>query len=202
MKKLLVLMLVASLTALANGMLLDISVNGLPTDGHPGTIIGGAPAPDPPFDTGIVLGLPDLPSGYVMLDITSPTGWLGDADNGYVGLVCDPAKGSIVGGVAHPAPGGPAPDLTAVLGDDLSGVFGNPGVYGQIMCMALAGGPGVFFDDIVFHCEGPGDVVIQLIFTPDGATLTLCDQVIIHQIPEPATIMLLSLGGLLLRKRK
>ena len=44
-------------------------------------------------------------------------------------------------------------------------------------------------------------MVIEL-YTTDFGTSELVDAVVIHQIPEPATIALLGLGGLLLRRRK
>ena len=51
-----------------------------------------------------------------------------------------------------------------------------------------------------FHCDGDGDVTINL-YDPTGATVI--DTILIHQpIPEPMTIALLGLGGLLLRRRK
>jgi hypothetical protein len=50
------------------------------------------------------------------------------------------------------------------------------------------------------HCEGPSwDNVVMLW---DGSTGDLLDTIIIHQVPEPATIALLGLGGLFLRRRK
>ena len=91
-------------------------------------------------------------------------------------------------------------------------------------------------DDLEFHCEGAGDVYIDLIagsniITWDfeiGATYTyvastytlyyynitgytsnafitegtLIDSILVSQIPEPATLALLGLGGLFLRRRK
>jgi hypothetical protein len=178
MKKLLVLIVIASLTTLANGMLLQISAGGDPD----------------PVDSTIIL---QEQSGYISLDIWSPDGWLSDADNLYFGLVVSPAMGTITGGVMHIPP---APDGAMMIGDDLSEFFGNPGIYGQLMCYTVGGGPGIFVDGIEFHCEGAGDAVISLI-TTDFTTYTVHDTLTIHQIPEPATIVLLSLGGLLLRKK-
>jgi len=54
--------------------------------------------------------------------------------------------------------------------------------------------------DLEFHCEGLGDVFIDLI---DGNTGDILGTLLIHQIPEPATIAMLGLGGLaILRRRK
>jgi len=60
---------------------------------------------------------------------------------------------------------------------------------------------GTLVDLIDFHCTGEGDVIL-LLFDPD--TLEMYDTQVIHQvpIPEPMTVVLLGLGGLLLRRRK
>lgn len=50
-----------------------------------------------------------------------------------------------------------------------------------------------------FHCDTEGTLVIVL---EDAGTGNQLDSIIVHQIPEPMTIALLGLGGLLLRRRK
>jgi hypothetical protein len=55
----------------------------------------------------------------------------------------------------------------------------------------------VFLIDL--HCEGSGDVYIYIY---DGGDFSVIDSAVIHQTPEPMTIALLGLGGLLLRRRK
>ena len=59
---------------------------------------------------------------------------------------------------------------------------------------------GTVIDQILVHCEAPDiDMFLELVASRDG----LLDSQIIHQLPEPATIALLGLGGLaLLRRRK
>lgn len=155
-----------------------------------------------PTDSTITL---TYPSGTAELDIHSPNGWGSDAtDNVYFGLCFTDATaglGTISGGVYHLPP---APDLSKVLGAGNDEFFpGSGGIYGQFMCMTVPGTSGIFVDGILFHCEAAGDAVVQLWTTNDDwETVQMQDQVIIHQIvPEPATMVLLSLGGLLFRKR-
>jgi hypothetical protein len=191
MKKLLVLMLVASLCALANGVQMTLQIS-----------VGNNPEPE---DSTIFL----MPSESLALDIWSPNGWQNNGDNVYFGLVFADetiCPATISGGVYHV---GPAPDLSKPLGAGNDQFFpGSGGIYGQFMCMTVPGTAGIFVDYAVLHCEGPGgipphDTVIQLWTTADDwESVQMQDQVIIHCIPEPATIALLSLGGLLLRKRK
>lgn len=57
---------------------------------------------------------------------------------------------------------------------------------------------GTLTDGIVFHCEGPGDVIVTIA----SDLFEVYDRLVIHQIPEPMTLGLLGLGGLFLRRRK
>jgi hypothetical protein len=75
--------------------------------------------------------------------------------------------------------------------------FGEPiGTYPTIAANTT------LFDGIVFHCLGVGDVTIELyqVSVSTGSSV-LRDSVVIHQIPEPMTLGLLGLGGLLLRRK-
>jgi len=178
MKKMLILMLVLGAVPVASAMQLQIGVDGVL----------------PPSNRTITLA----PSGTASLSIYSPDGYQqGDLDV-YFGLVCAPATGTLTGGTVHIPP---APDGTLMLYDDLSPFFGNPGVYGQLFSYAVNGTIGTYIDGITFHCEGGTNAVLQLWTTFDFETYNLADQTTITQIPEPATMVLLGLGGLLLRKR-
>jgi hypothetical protein len=57
---------------------------------------------------------------------------------------------------------------------------------------------GKVVDGLILHCEAIGDVTLTLFNT----SLEVLDSQVIHQVPEPMTLALLGLGGLLLRRRK
>ena len=81
---------------------------------------------------------------------------------------------------------------------NLAGRYQDYDYYG--VTIADSGGalvPGTGFE-VDFHCDGPGDVLVELLAFSDYA---LIDSLVIHQ-PEPMTIALLGLGGLFLRRRK
>jgi len=186
MKKMLILMLVLGVVPVASAAVMTLQIS-----------VGGV---NEPPDSTINL----LPSQSVELDVWTPNGWQSDeTDNVYFGLVLtDQTAGlaTITGGVAHIPP---APDLSWMLNPGQYDPFfpGQGGVYGQIMSSTGVAGTGVYFDQILFHCEGPGDAVLQLWSSMEEGVFVLQDTVIIHQVPEPATMVLLSLGGLLFRKR-
>lgn len=182
MKKVLALVLVLALATAANaGMLLHISVNG---------------NPDPQDSEYLV-----LPSETAMLDIHANPGFGGIIeDMKFYVLVVDPANATISGGVVLPA----APKDSFVLDDAIgNGFWPGPenGVCGFIGDWDLGvKDPGVYVDEIIFHCESIVDALVQLWTSPDGSQWTMEDSVLIHQ-PEPMTIALLGLGGLFLRRR-
>lgn len=195
MRKLLILIVVLGMASMASATL-QISVNGS----------------QEPVDSEIIFDIGDVPSGILTLDI-----WT-DADVGvfetvtWALIVTDSSEGTITGGIGvapwnYPIWAGDAVDNAAIVldppytgkaGTYLSGMSGNP-LTGDTM-----------YDEFLFHCEGEGDAVVELwtlvnsVPLPDEAYVltTLLDTVTIHQIPEPMTMALLGLGGLLLRRRK
>jgi hypothetical protein len=81
----------------------------------------------------------------------------------------------------------------------------NLGFFGQGVA------DGIAIDHILFHCDGIGDVTITIRdYVKAGAGSqdaggNITDfgaPVVIDQVPEPMTVALLGLGGLLLRRRK
>jgi len=82
---------------------------------------------------------------------------------------------------------------------DFENGLGNVDTWDAVLSSANAeafNGIGVL-DSKLFHCLGLGDVEIVLM----NASAVVIDSFIIHQVPEPVTIALLGLGGLLLRRR-
>jgi len=142
------------------------------------------------------------PGGTAVLNIHSIASYDGMEDI-YWALVCDTAAGTITGGTPTAA----APSDSSWLGDDaqLNGLVTAPedGSWGYIGSIAgTPADPGVYIDDISFVCESDSqDAILNLYTTVDFETFTLADTAVIHQVPEPMTMALLGLGGLLLRKR-
>ncbi|MHC4570847.1 MAG: PEP-CTERM sorting domain-containing protein [Planctomycetota bacterium] len=192
MKKFLIFILVIGLASLAVASpdTLQISVHTDPPGGETWD-------PDNPQDSEIWL----LPSETLFLDVYTTAEIYSEGGlEGYWLLGVSSTMGSISGGFVAPPWGGEP--VTIFDGGDPYLPPGETGVFGSIGTF-LAQGSGItgrIYDGITFTCEGQGDAVVNL-YTTDFATPTLIDSVIIHQVPEPMTIMLLGLGGLLLRRR-
>lgn len=194
MKKILALMLILGMASAANAVL-SLTVDGVP-----------APAQIElqPSDW-IVIGLDVAPGfilGEVTIQLSNEQGSLDPAN-----MVFNPDYINVfIPGVYTgwapwdfqwlPVPGAPVTPTHIELG---GGNFSG----------ATAGDSWVM-QDLMFHCEEPTDVIIDLIVSsPNGletdagvlAAGTILDSIYVIQ-PEPTTIALLSLGGLLLRRRR
>ncbi len=186
MKKLLVLMLVLGLASVANAATLKISVD------------GEVDVPDSTINV--------FASDYLDLDIHSSGYASVEEDGTFVALVVDNGYGTITGGVVMIPP---APSMSAMYGQSALADYypglepGEDGPWGIIAGPpGEVTGPGIYFDEFLFHCEAEGDAVVRLIGTVDFASYVVYDTLTIHQVPEPASMLLLGLGGLLLRRRK
>jgi len=177
MKKFLILMMVLGIASQANAML-QISVNG----------------DKEPLDSEYTVM---APSGYLVLDVWTMTAITPGVGEGYWALVANVAGASISGGIVIAAKPTAEPGVViyddAVTVGEILGLGNQNGVWGGIGLTGLgtyAAGDTIY-DEIVFHCEAPGDVTINL-YRLDSPTWSVIeppeDSVIVHQIiPEPIT---------------
>ena len=203
MKKLLILMLVFAMASLASAGMLDLMITSQgPVDWDP----QGAPVTNPIDPTKVITLQPsewidldifwispgiELFTASVDIDVTGP----GTLNMDYLTWpqgVWDVGFSQITENVAGKS-------YTIEL---VAALFGLPGQVDPVIAL----------DHILFHCDGPGGVLITLTENPttstggsmdfNGDPVELGPAVQVSQVPEPATIALLSLGGLLLRRRK
>ena len=187
MKKLLILMLVFGLASVANATL---TIGVYEEDG-----------------TTLYNGRDLVFSDYLVLKIISVGGNPGDS--GGFALIADTTLGTISGGVTTIPD---APDASMLLGSATNNFVGgmgtnDDGIVGTVSAYTAVPpyADGVYFDEILFHCEGVADVTVYLYNIESTWSIAdgLIDSVVIHQVPEPMTIALLGLGSLfLLRRRK
>jgi len=191
MKKLLILTLVFGLASIAGASNLDKIVQ-LSVDGKVVDEVTIGPDPDPV-------------STIFTLDIMLADGVTMDAMELDLEII---GPGSISLGVDTPTDIIVAPfESWSLIVDGVTG----KGI-GVMAGVTFGSVDGKLVDHILLHCDGYGDVIVNLtsagsnhILTPEDRLLTAADlgSIVIHQIPEPMTITLLGLGGLaLLRRRK
>jgi hypothetical protein len=197
MKKFLIFMLVLGLTACVQAALLpiELSVNGV-YDGY-----------------GNNTEISIVPCTYVVIDVKAPAGldWTGYViiDGAFPGSAGEwgdklgPPYTALGGGFyyadsMYPKTDAGAGDLSRVNRYSEAGWgFG----YELTDAQAVGANPGGTAFELMFHCAKPGTVTISL-YNSGGDYVTPDDRITIHQVPEPATIALLGLGGLLLKRRK
>jgi len=189
MKKLIVLMLILGVTSWANAALL-ISVDGVV---------------DPP-DSQVTL----VESQHAVIDIWSDGG---EPQSPVAVALIVQDKGMLDATNAQMLYQGSLSDVYNIeepeLSDWIAGLAecGYPGVT-SVVLTELADGAvpplpiteGKVVDLIDFHCTGEGEAILTLL-DPDDPT-HVYDTQVIHQVPEPATIALLGLGGLFLVRRR
>ena len=184
MKKMLILLLVLGLTSVASAAL-EISINGN-------------------YDLDYI---EICPSDTLILDIGTdiPIG-PGGVGEGLWALGCATTCGAISGGIVIPAHADYEIGIVPSF-EDL-GVNGHPvghnGVAGWIYSFGAEIPAGTIYDQINFHCESEnGPTIVSLYQLDDnGTVVAVWDTITINQVPEPASMLLLGLGGLLLRRRK
>ena len=145
--------------------------------------VGGQDAPDEIYI---------VPCTTIVIDITS-----NDAEPYGSWLVLENAP-STLGEFVPPGRIMPAAGKDASMID-----YGPQGYPGWWLCEAKSFDPGLpviagKHFEMDFHCTDYGDVIITLRSYDE----TEVDRLVIHQIPEPVSMVLLGLGGLLLRRRK
>jgi len=184
MKKLLVVLAVLAMASVANAAL-KISVNGVV---------------DPP-DTTIIL----LPSQWVELDIWSDGTTPPFANQEFylkvegLGSLDIEHEGGWARNFVNPPGHSSDEELDSIFFVDTGVILVDLAI---VAVPPVAIPAGTAADRIWFHCEGqPGDVTLTLYGVLLGVT-TVFDTQVIHQVPEPMTLALLSIGGLFLRRRK
>lgn len=192
MKKLMILVLVLGLASMASALTgVELSVAGV-TDGE-GTVQNT-----------------ELPiSNELVIDIHGPAGydWLG-----YIIIEGDaPAGGewgddigSPVADMYYTAAGYPALVAAGDLGQAIRYTEAGWGFGYEVTAAQSEGSlPGGLQFEFLYHCLGPESEYVTVTLWDDAeGYVTPQDTIVIHQTPEPMTVALLGLGGLLLRRRK
>ncbi len=207
MKKLLIFMLVLGMASWANAAL-ELSVNGV-TDGT-----GNVTEICIPICTEVVIDVvgPDeyFYLGYIIIEAAAPGpgsgagGEWGDDLGPPWGNPDDPCEQGHEYYYLEPG----YPEILEGAGDTASAIryeeddwgFGYEIQAADSQSLENVGGEEFVF---MYHCCGPESEYVTITLWDDAKGYdTPEDTIIIHQIPEPITIALLGLGGLLLRRRK
>jgi hypothetical protein len=88
--------------------------------------------------------------------------------------------------------------VTAVMMDDAVRAT-DLGIQNPFITMSLDSSVDGLLWTSTFHCDGEGDVKLVAI---NEDTYLVEDVQVVHQVPEPATLAFLGLGGLLLKRRR
>ncbi len=131
---------------------------------------------------------------------TDETVW-GHMDVYVWALVCDKSLASISGGEA-----GPDVEWWVEFFGAASKLWSIPeeedGQWGEIFGLELW--PGLYLDNFVYTPLSACDATVRFLRIDDssGDIQSVPDSIVIHQVPEPATITLFGLSGLLLLRRR
>jgi hypothetical protein len=202
MKKVLVVLMVLSMVSMANAAL-TISVNG--TNDPPDTQINLLPSQSVIID--IQGNGMDLSPIVLYLVVTPGTSGNISAGGIVMGNL-DVAKSEY----SYTTDAGRL-NLLSMMGYDVAS--GTALYVNAVSTLPVYNYDGKIADEIVFHCDAVGESLLTLL-TPlwvitgydddyneyGHFEATVWDTQQIHQIPEPITMALLGLGGLLLRRRK
>jgi hypothetical protein len=193
MKKLLALVLVLAISASANAGIVDLQISGFGA--------AGAMTPINPVSQYTI-----APSQYVWIDIIYSD--QGGSDLFSLDSYLQVSGPGTISFTENTYPAG-AWDMTWPG----SGAFtdaGGPYVTVTAGLTAAGVANGIAVDHILLHCEGPGDVTVVPVLSDahggsydfEFSTPSVGAGVTIHQIPEPFTMALMGLGGLVALRRR
>lgn len=180
MKKILVLLMVLGMSSWAYAGMIDVVIDGYDDNDQSGDI---------------------SPSDLIYIKITVGDGYGGSGGYDLDLHVSGP-------GTLQEVDGGPTANHQMGMGMWVySGIANNS--IDRMVEVSMGSMPGDLIWGLAIHCDGEGDVLVDLTLNGttrvDGVVLTEADlgDLVIKQVPEPMTIALLGLGGLLaLRRRK